>query len=357
MWLEEELELNKNQNLVISPLSLYQALALFGHGLNDRTLAPFLKYYGRTLVDAHSSENKGSLLPVDQADFRIQLGEDMLSDDQVKIANSIWGNRFLPEYLADTKTYLKADAKPLPENTSVINKWIEEKTAGKIANLLFERETTPLDLFLVNAIYFKAEWLSEFEPFNTQKESFKSPTGVVNVDMMFDKKKVDYYEDEQLQAIRLPYKVKKHSMTFILPKEHVVWADFIERLKMQDFYLNFLEKMSVKIYLPKFKLEYRPENMKQILKNMGLEAIFKNTFLGTKNGATLADIVHKSIISVDEKGTEAAAATVMMMKEGLLFDRELKRKEPYFIFKADRPFLFMVDEGLFVGVVTDPTKE
>ena len=66
--------------------------------------------------------------------------------------------------------------------------------------------------------------------------------------------------------------------------------------------------------------------------------------------------MHKSIISVDEKGTEAAAATVMMMRTGALH-RKLKRKEPYFTFKADRPFLFMVDDGLFVGIVTDPTKE
>ena len=364
-WLKEELNLNKNQNLVISPLSLYQALALSGHGLNGGDLYPFLKYNdGRGVSLAPQPEKQGPLLPVDKAAFRIQLGENMLSDGQVKIANSIWGNQFLPEYMADTKTYLKADAMPLPENTSVINKWIEEKTAGKITNLLVERQTNPLDLFLVNAVYFKADWVNEFDKDNTKKMPFLTPNGPVDVDMMFDKKQVDYYEDEKVQAIRLPYQsdekdvLSKHNMTFILPKEGVDFNEFLSSLEIQDFYLKFIEKMPVRIYLPKFKLSYTNDKMSTLLKSMGLEFLFnKGVFKGVENGASLKEVIHKSIISINEQGTEAAAVTAMSWIGGSWRDYSLERKEPYFIFKADRPFLFMVDEGLFVGVVNDPTKE
>ncbi len=355
-WLKKEIDLNKNKNFVISPVSLYQALALFGHGLNTSLLKGALQYpKGMWGDDSDPS--------VDQSSFRIQLPENMLSDGQVKISNSIWGNQFLPSYQRDVKTYLNADAMLLPENTSVINKWIEEKTEGKISDLLPQKETKPLDLFLVNTVYFKADWLQKFDLKDTRKMPFLTPTGFVDVDMMFDKRKAEYFEDEKMQAIRLAYRSdmegekSKHNMTFILPKEGVDFNEFLSKLKIEDFYLNFLENMPVKIYLPKFKLAYQPENMVDTLKKMGLESIFQEgVFKGSENSATLMDVVHKSIISVDEEGTEAAAATAMIMGDTGLF-WGLEQKDPYFIFKADRPFLFMVDDGVFVGIVNDPTKD
>lgn len=371
-WLAKELKENKDKNLVISPVSLYQALALFGHGLNDETLRYALTYPtgGERVIlvsKEKTAENvKEQLLPADQAAFRIRLSDDMLSDGQVKITNSIWGNSFLPEFTQNVKKYLNAEAKPLPKNTRVINEWIEEKTKGKIKNLLQNKETSPLELFLVNTIYFKANWMNKFDIYLTRKMPFNTQNGPVEVDMMYDKKRIDYYEDEMMQAIRLPYwgplkdgrylTDPKHSMIFILPKEHVSWNDFISKLSIQDFYLNFIEMMPVKIYLPRFKVEYQQDDMIEVLKNMGLERIFKEgAFLGTKTPGTLSTIVHKSIISVDEEGTEAAAATVFGGETGLL-NNTLKRTEPYFIFKADRPFIFMLDEGLFVGVVNNPNE-
>ena len=369
-WLQKELEQNKDKNLVISPVSLYQALALFGHGLNDATLRYALTYPtgGERVIwvsKEKTAENvKEQLLPADQAAFRIRLSDDMLSDGQVKITNSIWGNRFLPEYIFDTKAYLNADANPLPENTRAINEWISEKTQGKISNLLAEDKTNPLDLFLVNTVYFKADWMNKFKKFNTKKMPFFTLNGPVDVDMMFDEKEIDYFENETIQAIRLPYKAnqkgvfKKHYMTFILPKEGVEFNEFLSKLEINDFYLRFLENIPVHVYLPKFDLEYQSKDMVQTLKSMGLKSIFEEgAFKGSENTATLKSVIHKSKISVDEAGTEASAVTAMLMGDGGLPFFQLERKQPYFIFKADRPFLFMVDEGLFVGVVNDPTKE
>ncbi len=366
-WLKQELTKSKTENLVISPMSLYQALALFGYGLNGDALMGVMTYPKRGGILSIKKENSKELLPNGKALFHIKFNENVLSDDQVRIVNSIWGNSFLSEYIQNVQKYLKAEAKPLPQNTKTINQWIEESTEGKISNMLTEKPTFSNDLFLVNAIYFKAEWFNEFQAYETHKALFKSFSGNIDVDMMFNKKYVDYYEDDKMQAIRLPYKRKKengweyeksnHAMTFILPKEHVVWSDFVEQLMVQDFYLNFLENMPVKIYLPKFKLAYQPDNLVQTLKNMGLKPIFETgAFRGTKEGATLVEVAHKSIISVDEKGTEAAAATVFGMKNSFYLP-ELKRKDPYFIFKADRPFIFMLDDGLFVGIVNNPNQE
>ena len=376
-WLKQELEKSKDKNFVISPVSLYQALALFGHGLNGYELKNAMHYSTDGMViqiqnhrigeeDAQNTL-KPTLLPLDKASFRIRLSKDMMSDEQVKITNSIWGNSFLREFTEDVKKYLNAEAKPLPKNTRVINEWIEEKTKGKIKNLLQNKETSPLELFLVNTIYFKANWMNKFDIYRTRKMPFNTQNGPVEVDMMYDKKRIDYYEDEMMQAIRLPYwgplkdgrylTDPKHSMIFILPKEHVSWNDFISKLSIQDFYLNFIERMPVKIYLPRFKVEYQQDDMIEVLKNMGLERIFKEgAFLGSKTPGTLLTIVHKSIISVDEEGTEAAAATVAGIMETGLLNNTLKRTDPYFIFKADRPFIFMLDEGLFVGVVNNPNE-
>ena len=289
-WLAKELKENKDKNLVISPVSLYQALALFGHGLNDGTLRYALTYpTGGERVSWVSNEKieenvieenvKEQLLPADQAAFRIRLSDDMLSDGQVKITNSIWGNRFLPEYIFDTKAYLNADAKPLPENTKTINEWISEKTKGKFSNILPETKTEEIDLFLVNTVYFKADWMNKFKKFNTKKMPFFTLNGPVDVDMMFDEKTIDYFENETIQAIRLPYKAnqegvfKKHYMTFILPKEGVDFNEFLSKLEINDFYLRFLENIPVHVYLPKFDLEYQSKDMVQTLKSMGLKSI------------------------------------------------------------------------------------
>ena len=97
--------------------------------------------------------------------------------------------------------------------------------------------------------------------------------------------------------------------------------------------------------------------MMNTLQSMGLTSLFdKGVFKGGKNGSSLSEIIHKSIITVDEAGTEAAAATVLVLGDSLSAPK-LERKKPYFTFKADRPFLFMLDDGVFVGVVNDPTKE
>jgi serpin B len=298
--------------------------------------------------------------------FRDLLGILPLLDKNVKMnnANSIWyrkGFNLLPSFLDANTKHFSAEIKEKdfskPATLAEINTWVEEKTGGKIRDIINKIDPNTV-MMLINAIYFKGQWKYEFDKKNTANESFYLETGsTTNVEMMHSTEmNVNYYRDNKLSMIDLPYGDSVYSMTLILPNYNYKTDDVIRELNISNWE-NMRDKMTVTktdIALPKFKLEYKAK-LVDYLKAMGMKNAFQPDLAdfsginGTKD-LFISDVIHQSFVEVDEAGTEAAAATVVVI---------ITSAGNSFI--ANRPFIFLIRENktnsiLFIGKVMNPGK-
>nr|CAR85748.1 serpin 8 [Branchiostoma lanceolatum] len=250
--------------------------------------------------------------------------------------------------------------------SDMINNWVEEKTRQKIQDLISEDMLSELTrLVLINAIYFKAKWNDEFDPFDTQdRPFFKTEEDSVDVPMMHREGHFNLVIDPEVgcSVLELPYKEKDLSMLVIVPTEKEGLGQVEDQVTMETLqgWNNKMVNKLAFVYLPKFKLEYAV-TLTDHLKQMGMEDLFDAT-LADLSGLTgskdlyVSDVVHKAFVEVYEKGSEAAAATgvIAVAKSGTFYP------EPPPVIRADRPFLFLIrdnrnDSILFIGRVTDPT--
>jgi serpin B len=249
------------------------------------------------------------------------------------------------------------------ESRKIINLWVEEQTNNKIKDLIPPGTLDSMTrLVLTNAIYFKGEWAIQFDKTKTKKEDFKlNETTTVQVDMMKLKKgkeKFNYGETDELQIIELPYKGKELSMIILLPKKSMEEVEQKLSTKKLDEWKNSMHKRDVYVYFPKFKLETKYFIAKN-LSEMGMptafsaDADFTRMFDSSKTSENLyiSQVIHQAFVQVNEEGTEAAAATAVVMRTGAMPD--------YIEFKADHPFIFIIQENttgliLFMGKVVDP---
>jgi len=216
-------------------------------------------------------------------------------------------------------------------------------------------------LILVNAIYFKGNWASQFEENQTKNAPFRLLSGkTIQVPTMSQKQEFGYAEDQSLQILELPYIGNDLSMLVMLPKQADGIAELEKNLTVENLrkWTTSLRKREVSVYLPKFKMttQFR---LGETLISMGMsEAFDKNTanfagMDGNPNWLYIAAVIHKAFVDVNEEGTEAAAATAVEMKA---------LSAPPLTFRADHPFIFLIRENLtgsilFLGRVIDPTKE
>ncbi len=240
----------------------------------------------------------------------------------------------------------------------MINGWVEERTNGRIRDIV-SKPSTDMRLIITNAVYFKANWSSRFDG-GTWNETFHSPKGPLTVPMMHQTGKFPYFENDELQALELPYEGGRLGMLIILPREGKF--DEVEKELSDGFIgkiVNGTTKESVKVTLPKFRLEemYRLRN---ILMEMGMGSAFTvPDFSGISPRGELAisDVVHKTFLSVAENGTEAAAATAVTITLAAAPGQENLK-----VFNANRPFIFLIYDGktgaiLFIGRLVNPGSE
>ena len=294
------------------------------------------------------------------------------TDVQLDLANKLWTHKeynikeiyenILKRYFQVTIN--KVDFQSNPEEIRLqINEWVAQKTQQKIQNLLSEGSLASSTLLvLVNAIYFKGDWKFPFKSRSTCKQMFyKNDIESKLVDMMSQEDEFLFTDDQALEVkvIQLPYKNSSWSMRTILPNNVDGLAKLETSLNFEKFRALILDnrrykKVDVKLYLPKFKLELSLP-LKSCLIKLGMVDLF-DTCLSDLSGMSeesdlfVSDAVHKAFISVDEKGTEAAAATAMIMWMSYTFKEK--------VFRADHPFIFCIcDENiksiLFMGKVTD----
>jgi len=355
------------KNIFFAPYSLSSALSMTYEGARNQTADEM-----RTVLH----------LPSDDIMRRIEdseLIERMNSADkpyELSTANALWVQKAFPfkeDYLKLVKYTYYAEARNLdffndPEGSRVsINNWVLEKTKNRINNLLppksIKKDTR---LILTNAVYFKGKWSIPFKKEATKQDAFWiSQTESVQTAMMgLVGKSFKYAENEQAQIIELPYKGEDLSMLIILPLGKDIQP--IEKIINESTLKQWdetLTKQPVNVFIPKFKFD-ADYQMKDILVGMGMKNAFNKkvadfsamAYLKPDEHLYIDQVYHKAWIDVNEEGTEAAAATAVVVRHSKAIMRNPTQPK---IFRADHPFIFVIQDNktghiLFIGRVSDP---
>ncbi len=360
-------EQERGENLFYSPYSISLALAMTYAGAGGETEEQMAQALQFTLPqgDLHRTFNA-----LDQELAR--RGEGAEGDDETRfrlhIANAIWGQDgypFLTTFLDTLAENYGAGLRVLdfaaaPEDARLeINEWVSDQTEGKIQDLLARGTINPMTrLVLTNAIYFNATWLFPFEEALTRDGPFTLLDGrEIQVPMMHQTESFGYARGTGYEAVELPYDGFEMSMVILLPDEGELEAfeESLNAARVQAIIAE-LERQYMALAMPKFEFD-ASFSLPESLQALGMSQAFtpEADFSGITGSRDLfiSDVVHKTFVAVDEEGTEAAAATAVVMMESAMMD------EPIAV-RIDRPFVFLIrdiETGtiLFVGRVVDPT--
>ncbi|NLP30338.1 MAG: serpin family protein [Clostridiales bacterium] len=342
---------DNDENIFISPLSISAALTMTYNGAETTTKEVMEQALGYRDIDRD----------VVNESYKYLLGylENIDSKIELNIANSVWvreGREVKEEFLEKNRDSFNAQIESLDfskdEAVDRINNWISDATKGKIDEMLEPPIAPDVIMYLINAIYFKGDWSEEFDPKDTREETFTTYEGKEQtVSMMSRTGKIDYAEGDDYKAVRLPYGKGKVSMYCVLPDEDMTIDDFIDNMTIGTWdeirnKMSEVEELELKI--PKFKIEYGIKKLNDSLIALGMGEAFTDRadFSGIMDNVSISRVLHKAVIEVNEEGSEAAAATVVEI-------RETAAMEPI-RFIADRPFLFFISDDesgtiLFMG--------
>jgi len=349
-------------NLLFSPYSISTNLALLHAGARGKTEEEVAKMLHFSLAQERFHRVSGEL-------HRRLSKIQEVGQIELSLASSLWPQhsvKFRSDYLSLTEKYYGASITAVDYGNARqacdrINRWVEEKTEHKISNLIapemFDEQTC---LVLVNAIYFKGSWADQFDPRDTKNHLFYvTPQESVQIPMMFRKGEGRYAQVDGLQVLELPYTGNDLSMVIFLPIakdglsriEEILSADTLLSWKRQ------LREQQVTMYIPRFMISYGCQ-LKRTFQTLGMIDAFEKSadFSGMTEGNTgfhVNEVIHQAFIEVNEEGTEAAAAT----GGSVTFSR--KDSPPRPIFRADHPFLFLIQNNsdgniLFLGRVVNP---
>ncbi len=345
--------LAKNKNMMISADSILFALEMAACGADGETLAQMTQ----TMVPG--ADNYEALR------FAVER-MNRLKNDSLKIANSVWINesktaRVYQDYLEYIEKNFDAGSKTVafgPEGVSAINKWVAEKTNGRITDLL--DELSPDDLMvLVNAVSFDGKWKNGYSDDDVWTQVFTGGDGQKREVMFIHGKESVYLQNEKATGFLKDYDDGKYAFLTILPNDTAMDInEFIANMTPEEYW-TFWESQSgdfeVNTAMPEFKSEYDVQ-LAKILYDMGMEDAFDERKADFSNMATsqpcISKVIHKTFIDVNRNGTSASAATAVVMTD------ECVREEPDNVKKVicDRPFAYAVvdkETGLpvFLGTV------
>ncbi len=285
---------------------------------------------------------------------------------QMRVANALWpkeGYALLEAFLALTKQYYgvlirAVDYGQAEAARRTINGWVEDKTQRKIKDIIPPGLLDELTrLILVNAIYFKGDWASQFDRKRTRRAPFSvKPDEQVRVPMMSQQSAFRHGQDDGLQVLELPYAGGDLSMLVLLPRAIDGLAALEAHLTVEnlDRWTRGLIRSDVQVFLPRFEMTCA-FGLGDTLMSMGMVDAFGDADFSGMDGTRslyIGAVLHKAFVAVNEEGTEAAAATAVVM-------RTMAVASPVLTFRADHPFLFLIRENstgsvLFVGRVTNP---
>lgn len=347
----------EGQNVILSPFSISAVVSMVLAGAKGKTAEQIRT--GLSLpADEHLLTGYQEALAtlVSNENFTLDTANKLYVQDGFKLLDSFLETT-LTNYHAESVSTNFADGEA---SRALINDFVEKQTNGKIKDLIKSGVLTALTrLVLVNAIYFKGDWARKFDPKNTQKGTFHLSDGSkVETDMMYlsSEFKSLHLADLDAQALEMPYKGDRLSMIFILPQNGLAKTE--AALANYDFSgLTFGRATKHEVHIPKFKIESTHE-LNDPLKNLGLTDMFDESAadfsgMSDKEELYVSKVVQKAFIEVNEEGSEAAAATgIIMMTRMMVLTPQ---------FRCDKPFLYLIKDNLtglvlFAGRLSDPSK-
>ena len=354
----------ENKNIFVSPLSISIALSMTWNGAAEETadaMASVLGFSGVSTADLNQAM-KDIGTTVAQADSGIQL----------TIANSLWGRQgfqFSDDFFDVNRRYYDAEVSVLdfakPEALETINGWVDKSTEGLIDKIIDEISPDAV-LYLINAIYFKGTWLTEFDPKQTSAFDFHlAGGGTEPVQMMEQSGSYRYAEDSDVQAVRLPYNGDRFAMYVFLPGAESSVESFLENLDETTWagWMPRFSKTKGDVYFPRFKIEYEC-TLNKAFASLGMGIAFDSRKANfskiaplseTDRNLFISEVKHKAVVDVNEEGTEAAAVTSVEIKATSV------SPDKHFTFVAEWPFFFAIRDDLtgsivFMGIVHHPSS-
>lgn len=351
-------------NIMISPASVFLALAMTLQGAEGETADVVREVIsGRDIsLDNLNRTSRALITELSQAKEGTLLS----------IANSIWFDSFFeaePEFLQSNADYFRASARKLDfadsKTITAINDWVSEATQKKITSIVDQIDPSAV-MFLINAVYFKADWAEQFDKADTREGSFKTPDNTITTDFMYRTGNIKDISDDGVTGIALPYKDSDYVFFALMPVDQEMSArqwlnsqsvDLFSKLKVK---ISDSPEISINLGMPKFEAEYE-DSLKDDLISIGMEiafdpaqADFSKMQVSAEKNLYIGEVKHKTYVRVDEKGTEAAAATSVEMRAtgAPMSDKDII---------LDRPFMYGImhlptGTPLFAGIMEDPSK-
>ncbi len=361
---------DEKANLFLSPYSVSAALAMTYAGARENTATQMEQALHFTLGQKRLHPVAGALY----LDLNAAEKNGKKRGFQLSVANRLFAQKnykLRADFMELTQHAYGAGVEELDITADAeaarqyINTWVEKKTNTRIKDLIPPKGVRGSVLVLVNAIYFKGDWSHPFEKAATVNAPFHAADGDVDVPLMNQTGEFGYFETDGVQGLELPYSGDELSMVVLLPKKAGALAQLEDALTPAGLQtmLTALAPQEVQVGLPKFKIKWGTVNLADAMQKLGMTDAFQANanFSGitdSPDGMFIGAIFHQAFVDVNEEGTEAAAATAVVMKPG---GAPPARKEPK-VFRADRPFLFLIRERatgtiLFMGRVLNPKGE
>ncbi len=341
-----------DRNVFFSPFSISMALSMVYQGADTTTkdaMAKALNYSELTTEEINQSYKD-----------HLSYFKKLYHEVELNVANSIWtreGFEVNKSFLNTNKEVFNSENSYLDfsqsEACDIMNKWISDATKGKIENMINPPIDPEMIMYLINAIYFNGSWMDQFDISQTRDSAFTNTKGEVKlVPMMNKTDKYNYAETSEFRAVELPYGSGSVSMYCILPQagnlnnfiaefDNNKWKEIKSKLSMSS---------NIRLSIPRFNIDYKPKELKDKLMELGMEEAFSENadFSKIADKVWISGIEHKAVIDVNEKGTEAAAVTIIGMGTTSMPNS----------FIADKPFMFVIADNatgtiLFMGKVAD----
>lgn len=337
---------SSDENIMFSPMSLNYALLMAGKGAKGKTYDEFNNYFENDMDSKYKA----------YSDYITNL------DKTVEIANSFWySNEYKAkaDYVNMLKNNLNAEISAvdflLPKTVIDINSWANTKTHGMIPSIVQQIPPETVSM-LINAIYFKNNWMEQFEPYNTYKDKVTTNNGDVQVDMMHGEAEM-YLENENATGFIKKYEGGRYGFVAIRPNDNKTYKS-LAGMNVENL-LASAQNVETHISMPNFTFE-NEMNLTSRLQDMGITTAFGDLADFSNMGdmpISISSVLQKSKIELTESGTEAAAVTAIIFDNAAI----IEKPEPKVV-DLDKPFYFIImdleyDEPLFMGYVSNPQGE